>query len=364
MVTPATTELSVIAPPVAAGGIGRYTETLCDRLDAAGARSERWPIGDGRGPIAAAVAAFKAIREADVLVQFEYGFFRPKLLVWWTFLVPLVVGRLVWERQIVVTMHEVWTPETVGRFQFLYISVVHFTIAATATDIVFMTPESEADFRAGISTTTHQIPHGVPVDDSRDISQETARETFGYDEMDTVVAQIGYISKRKGTETVVELANQRPEMELLIAGGARRSEDQPYVDQIKAISGQNVQITGVLDETAFHHAFVAADVVVLAYRDIRQSGILNWCFAYGVPVVCRSIPRFRSVASECSGVVLFDGGPKALGEKIDIAVEARDKLSRAIEAYANQHDFDNVAKSYLNIMGSKTSSDDSASRQV
>jgi glycosyltransferase involved in cell wall biosynthesis len=68
----------------------------------------------------------------------------------------------------------------------------------------------------------------------------------------------------------------------------------------------NVEITGELDEEAFHAAFVAADLVVLPYRKVTQSGVFNWCVAYGVPVIGSDTAYFRSLANEWGCVEIVD----------------------------------------------------------
>ncbi|MFB6176359.1 MAG: glycosyltransferase [Halobaculum sp.] len=347
--------IAVVAPRVSAGGVGAYAGTLRDRMEATGVRTTLRPIGDGVGVAATARAGWRSARDSDVHLHFEYGFFRPKLLLAWVFLLPLWLGRAVWRRRVVVTVHEVWTPETVGWVQYAYVWLVHSLLAATATDLVFMTREATRDFGAAVTPRTHLIPHGVPVSDRRELSRAEARETFGYDREATVVAQIGYVSDRKGTDEVVTLAERHPDTEFLIAGGPRRPEDEPYVDRIEATAGPNVRVTGVLDDDAFHHAFVAADVAVLAYRDIRQSGILNWCFAYGLPAVCRSIPRFRTVAERCEGVVLFGEGEGSIDDALTAALTDRDALSEAMRAYADRNSLDDVASSYLSVLGPQAS---------
>jgi glycosyltransferase involved in cell wall biosynthesis len=340
--------VTVIAPDADAGGVGKYAATLRNRLAERDVETTHAPIGadtDLSGYVAAANAAG---RGDAVHLHFEYGLFRPKLLYAWPFLAVLLVRRLLAGTEVVVTCHEVWTPATVGRVQFVYVWLVHVLLAQTATTLVFMTDHAAADF-GPTRTPRRTIPHGVPVSDRRRRPRATARETFGYSSDEPVVVQIGYVSERKGTDRFLALAARRPETEFLVAGGALRTEDEPYLADVRARADEldNVRVTGVLDEDAFHDAFRAADVAVLAYRDIRQSGILNWCFAYGLPAVCSSIPRFVDLAEECSGIVLFDGdGFGSIDAALDHALTNRERLSAAMAEYGRENSLVTVAAAY------------------
>lgn len=342
--------VTVIAPDADAGGVGKYAATLRTRLAEVGVETTHTAVGPNT-PLAGYVSAAGAADHADAVhLHFEYGLFRPKLLYAWPFFSLLLVRRLLAGTEVIVTCHEVWTSATVGRAQFVYVRVVHALLAQTATTLVFMTDDAAADF-GPTRTPQRTIPHGVPVADRRERPLATARETFGYGPEETVVAQIGYVSERKGTDRFLALAARRPEIEFLVAGGALRAEDEPYLADVRARAAEleNVQVTGVLDEDAFHDAFLAADVAVLAYRDIRQSGVLSWCFAYGLPAVCSSIPRFVDLADACSGIVLFGDEWGPIDAALDRALADRRQLSAAMAEYGAANSLAAVAATYATL---------------
>jgi len=347
--------VSILAPPDDHGGIGRYAKQLRMRI-ADTVNTTHIPLYETLGIMNYAQAALRATESDVVHVQFEYGLFRPKLLYAWVFFPVLFLRARLRDVPVIITVHEVWTPDIVGQVQYVYVWLVHLLLAITATRLVFMTEAAEADFRPRNVAADIQIPHGVDTDAVRDIEPREARSAFGYDSDDTVIAQIGYVSPRKGTEEFLSLAGRNPEYEFLLAGGPLRDEDVQYFEEAVEMAPENVYATGVLSDEMFHAAFIATDVAVLAYHDIRQSGILNWCFAYGVPVVCRAIDRFEALAAQGAPLVLFDDCedyPSIDGAIDTVLVEAAGR-SESMQAFGAEQDFSYVAKQYLDLYRSLT----------
>ena len=341
--------VAVVAPDPAAGGIGRYAEALRTRVEGE-VTTTCHSIPSERSVVQYVRVALDCLRGDAVHLHFEYGLFRPKLLFAWPFFVVLLLGRLFRGTPVYTTVHEVWTPETVGTLQYGYVWLIHSLVALASTELIFMTEHAREDFRALSVGSARIVPHGVPRSDRRAYSRDEARRAFGYDDDDIVVAQIGYVSERKGTDRFLDLAERFDEHEFLVAGGALRDEDEPYERWVRSTAGDNVQVTGVLPDERFHKAFIAADVAVLAYRDIRQSGIMNWCFAYGVPVVCSPIDRFVELEAACTGVAVFEHpdqpDPDSLDGALFGAVRARAERSEAMIEYGRENSMDEVASAY------------------
>lgn len=349
---------SVLAPPSDYGGIGQYSDQLRSRIDEIeGVATKQVILYEEMGAFAYVKAAVVAGRADVVHLQFEYGLFRPKLLYAWLFFPILFIYTRFRRIPVVITIHEVWTPETIGTVKYSYVWLVHALLAVVASRLVFMTEKAEEDFQPRPIRDTDCIPHGVAIESTRRIDAEDARDTFGYNSEDVVVSQIGYVSRRKGTQTFLSLARRHPEYEFLIAGGALRDEDESYFEQVSDDAPANVQITGVLSDRAFHEAFVATDVAVLAYRDIRQSGILNWCFAYGVPSVCRSIDRFEALHEQGAPLVLFSGNDNhpSIDEALDTALNSVDDRSEAMRRFGAELDLSRVATRYADLYRSLVS---------
>jgi glycosyltransferase involved in cell wall biosynthesis len=344
----------LLAPSQEHGGIGRYTRQLADHLESVADYTIVHKCLAEDLTVSEYVAAAVTAGRHDVAhVQFEYGLFRPKLLYAWLFWPVLLVVARLRGTPVVVTVHEVWTPDTVGRFQYAYVYLVHALVAVAATKLVFMSAGAASDFRPAPTDPT-RIPHGVDTATTRNITPSEAVTEFGLDANRAVVSQIGYVSTRKGTEEFLALAERHPEHQFLLAGGPLRAEDEPYFERVTSDTPENVTVTGVLSDDAFHAAFAATDVAILAYRDIRQSGILNWCFAYGVPVVCSSIPRFLELSDEGAPLVLFDDdtGGQSLDKALAKALKQGDNCAAAMKSFGERRSMAAVAEEYVTLYDS------------
>jgi glycosyltransferase involved in cell wall biosynthesis len=337
-----------LSPPVNHGGIGRYADQLRSKM-AFEARTEHVPLHEEMNASDYVSAATRATRGDIAHVHFEYGLFRPKLLYALVFFPVLFLASRFRREPVVITVHEVWTTETVGRVQYGYVWLVHVLVAMTASRLVFMTKNAEEDFRPRHVSERELIPHGVDIDSVRDIDQSEARAMLDLESGDTVVSQIGFVSRRKGTDDFLELAKRHPEYEFVVAGGPLREEDERYFQQVLDSAPENVRITGVLSDSKFHAAFAATDVAVLAYRDIRQSGILNWCFAYGVTAVCRAIDRFERLTERGAPLVLFGEGYGSIDEALATALDEADDRSRGMREFGAEYDLSSVAARYVEL---------------
>ncbi|MFB6195790.1 MAG: glycosyltransferase [Haloplanus sp.] len=346
-----TLTVRMVSPPPSSGGIGRYADQLSDCIESQTTRVQHAPLLAGLHARDYIRTARRATSADVAHVQFEYGHFRPKLCYVWVFLPVLFALSRRRDTPVVVTVHEVWTPDTVGAIQYAYVWFVHAALAFTATKLVFMTHDARVDFRPRGLVDTCRIPHGVNIGAVQDIDPTIARAAFGLDEDDTVVSQIGYVSPRKGTETFLDLAERHPEYEFLLAGGPLREEDRPYFEMMADRAPDNVRVTGVLSDERFHQAFVATDVAVLAYRDIRQSGILNWCFAYGVPAVCRAIDRFEELVDRGAPLDLFadDGDYPTVDEAIEQSLAEMDTRRDAMRSFGAEHALSRVGRRYVDL---------------
>lgn len=348
-------ETLLVAPPSDAGGIGKYSDTLSKALADQSVDLDRLDLEEGAGPVQHVRVAVRAgLTSADVIhVQFEYGFFTPRLLFAWIFFPILFVLARLRDVPVVVTMHEAWLPDIVdpplvGPKQ-VYLCLAHRLLVATADQLLFLSENAVEAFEKSVpGVHARTLPHGVDVSGTRDVESAAAKRQFGFDPKATVVSQIGYVAPRKNTDVMLELAEEFPEYEFLVAGGPRRDAEREYFESIRSRAPPNLTVTGVLPDEEFHAAFAATDLAVLSYSDIRQSGILNWCFAYQVPMICRRIPYFERVASEWGGIVLYDENDE-LDAELRAAVADIDSLEREMEAFCEANSFEAVAAEHVRL---------------
>jgi glycosyltransferase involved in cell wall biosynthesis len=344
-----------VAPPSDAGGIGKYTDTLSKAVANQSIDVKRLDLKEGAGFSQHVRTAIRAGRTSSdtIHIQFEYGFFTPKLLFAWVFFPTLFVLSRLRDVPVVITMHEAWLPSIVdpplASVRQAYLCLTHRLLAATSDQLLFLSDNAADSFKKSVpSVSAKTLPHGVDVNGTRNIKSSEAKREFGINPAATVVSQIGYVAPRKNTEVMLELAQTFPKYEFLVAGGPRRDDELEYFESIRRRAPSNLTVTGVLSDDKFHAAFKATDLAVLSYSDIRQSGILNWCFAYRLPMLCRRIPYFERIASEWGGIALY-GEDDNLEAKFKTAVAELDALEREMDAFRNANSFEVVADKHVQL---------------
>lgn len=182
------------------------------------------------------------------------------------------------------------------------------------------------------------IPHGnfifyreLPY--VKELDQRKARRNLGLDVSKRVILFFGNIREYKGLDVLLEAYNyleQRgQEFSLLIAGKTienfrkyqaiiDRSNSSTIYTHLHYIPGNKVS-----------DYFLAADVVVLPYRHIYQSGVVQLAYAYARPVITTSVGGLTEVVEHGrSGMLVPPNDPKALAETINNLLEDSELLIR------------------------------------
>lgn len=131
----------------------------------------------------------------------------------------------------------------------------------------------------------------------------------------------GGLSHYKGTDLFLEslyFCADIP-MRIKIAGECR---DQTYKARIENLiealpSNQVVQWDKkFIDEQEVGRYFEAADVVVLPYRHIDQSGVLFTAFRFGAPVIASDVGSFRESIPSYAGIIATTFTAEALAQTV------------------------------------------------
>ena len=171
------------------------------------------------------------------------------------------------------------------------------------------------------------IPHGVmsAVPESP-INRTKARKMLHIDADRRVILFFGLITPYKGLETLVQAAAQLRTREerlvLLIVG--RIKECQDYWDEVQAMIERLglkdkviTELKRVPDE-AVEVYFKAADVLVLPYRSIFQSGVLFLTYRFGLPVIATDVGSFKEdIIEGKTGFVCRADDPKDMTRAMD-----------------------------------------------
>jgi glycosyltransferase involved in cell wall biosynthesis len=110
---------------------------------------------------------------------------------------------------------------------------------------------------------------------------------------------------------------------VIVAGGVKKGAEN-YLKQVrKLITELNVtdlvdERIGYVPEEQVELYFKSADLLVLPYRRIFQSGVLFLSYSFGLPVVVSDAGSLRhDVIEGKTGFVCRNGEPADLGEQID-----------------------------------------------
>jgi glycosyltransferase involved in cell wall biosynthesis len=107
-------------------------------------------------------------------------------------------------------------------------------------------------------------------------------------------------------------------------------------------------------------AFRAADLVVLPYREIDQSGVLFTALAFGAPLVLSAVGGFPEVAAQGAAALVAPGDPAALADELRRLLgdpPARTALAAgARAAAAGRYCWDTIAAAHLELYGALVAS--------
>ena len=98
----------------------------------------------------------------------------------------------------------------------------------------------------------------------------------------------------------------------------------------------------------------SADLVVLPYRRIYQSGVLLMAMSYGVPVVVSDLKGMTETVSDgLNGFVFKEGNGMSLSEKLIHALSDAERLKQISHAGLKKmkqcHDWCNIGKQTLTL---------------
>jgi glycosyltransferase involved in cell wall biosynthesis len=163
-----------------------------------------------------------------------------------------------------------------------------------------------------------------------------------------VVLFFGLIRPYKGVDVLLDAwrrAERPAGARLWIAGMPRMplSIDAPDVDAaLRFVSG--AELAG---------AFRAADVVVLPYREIDQSGVLFTALAFGKPLILSAVGGFSEVAATGAAELVAPGDAAALAEALGALLAdpgRRERMAAAARAAAaGPYGWDSIARRTLDL---------------
>lgn len=221
-----------------------------------------------------------------------------------------------------------------------------------------MKAELVADFRIPESKVS-VIPFGINnTAPNTSLTSAEAKKRLGIGSSDKTILFFGNIAPYKGLEYLTvaftELCEREGSYRLIIAGRRKGSED--YWEQIRQSITSNgirdriiARIEYILDEETELY-FKAADVLVLPYMRVFQSGVLFLGYSFGLPAIVADVGNLKEDIIEGETGFVFKPQDSAdlahkIGEYFNSDLYRNLEARRAqIKAYANEHySWDKVA---------------------
>ncbi len=229
----------------------------------------------------------------------------------------------------------------------------------TAVTIVHTAAARKTLLQRGVKPAcVHVIPAGIPPPLTLNGAGDDFRKKWGL-ENKTLITLFGYITGNKGYELVLKAMPQLPQsVVLVIAGGIRTPDMQPYLQHLKnTIQQANLQnrvvITGYLSEEETAGAMQAADIALTPHTQATGSYSVAMPLAYGKPVLASDQDCFVEIALRKNCLVTFPSGSAELFTSKLLQLldnpQQRDEMSRQALLYARQCSWQNIAASTMRV---------------
>ena len=189
-----------------------------------------------------------------------------------------------------------------------------------------MKQELECDFGV-TSKKVSVIPFGInDTVPNTELTTSEAREKLGLRRTDKVLLFFGNIAPYKGLEHLVQatalVALTTPDIRLVIAGQPKGSE--AYWTGIKhqitmlELNERILERIEYIPDAEAELYFKAADVLVLPYSHVYQSGVLFLGYNFGLPVIASDVAALKDGVLEGeTGFVCKPNDPVVLGKTIE-----------------------------------------------
>jgi glycosyltransferase involved in cell wall biosynthesis len=209
------------------------------------------------------------------------------------------------------------------------------------------------------------INNSVP---TTDITPQQARRRLGIKEGAKTILFFGNIGPYKGLEFLVaafqRIAARNPDFQLIIAGKTRGGSEK-YLADIQSVIDSDphrAQITRRIEfipdeETELY--FKAADVFVLPYTQVFQSGVLFLGYSFGLPVIATEVGSLsEDILEGRTGFLCKPADPDDLAKALEVYFASNlfkdlDGRRQEIRDFANErHSWDVVGEMTRNVYAS------------
>lgn len=354
--------VALVTPWQRRGGVATYSERYARALEDNGVRVTPIPIGatTSANPLAYVKLLDRVPEDADVIhVQFEAGLFG-RLGVSGTGAPTFFLALNRQAVPAVVTLHEVHAAHlhqhTVADWVLRGRDTVLERLSLWAADATVVHTKAAADVlcdRHGDRDTIHRMLHPAEADADPVPAHEAKRDL---DLEGLVALTFGFVEEKKRYQDVIRALPELPDLTYVIAGGHRPGEGEAVEASCRALAerlgvADRVRFLGYVEDRDVPTVFSAADVVVLPYERVTQSGVINEALAYERPVVASALPAFEELETEFDCLLTYEGRDD-LRDRLEWTLRdeaARARLAARAQEYVDAVSWDRFADRSLAI---------------
>ncbi len=177
------------------------------------------------------------------------------------------------------------------------------------------------------------VPHGLNEAVARRTEDVAcAKRRLGLDADRPAALFFGHVSPFKGIDLLLDALDHMPHVQLIVAGRCHTDEFgqrmRRRLSQLSA-AGRIRWFDGYVDDDTTADVYSAAELVVLPYRHIDQSGVLMQALALGVPVAATRTGGFLEVVDPGNGVFIEELSPAGIARTVCAYFERGDRPTAA-----------------------------------
>ncbi len=264
-------------------------------------------------------------------------------------------------KKLVITIHDI-LPFNQKFYDYRY----HKKIYELADQIIVQAPDNVQRFHELFpenNIPVEMIPHGHFLEYAKIKDKKQSRQALGIDKDKFVYLFFGQIKEVKGVDVLLqayaEMLQKHPELknqvQLVIAGSVWKTDFGKCEEIIKReqLSGSlKLDIRYIPDEEVDDY-YSTADICVLPYREVYQSGVIQLTYAHRKPAIVTRIPAFMDIVDESRGILCEPNDVDSLAKAMYQAYEKREELAGMADVgydyIAERFDWNKIGKEIVKL---------------
>jgi len=332
-------------------GIGDYTQRLVDGLRKYCDEDIQlvYTRQDSLNPLFFVKLLKNSIFNSDIIhIQFDCSFFgRNGIFIPFFYPVLWIIQRYKFKNKsnIITSFHEI--RDSKNRILSLYYRLLNRIVVSCSDIIIIFSDETKNTLinQGILEKKIKLLSHGILTIPTF-YNKQLAKKKLGFTDSDSIITIMGYIHYNKGHDILIE-SMKNGDAKLLIAGDARTEDHKTYLESLKNYVrngglDKKVRFLGFVKEEDIPLVLSATDVIALPYREIMQSGILNFIMAYQIPTITSNLSYFKNIEKEYGCILASEDITKDLSNLLGDN-DLQEKLKEGTKTYAKLNSYKNTS---------------------